>query len=112
MTVLLIKDGEIVPLTHLQRRMRMSHIASVFLDAGYRVDWLTSNFDHASKTHRDCSRRRSITGITLWQLRNIGYEKNNGIRRLLQNEFLDCKLPFFYYFMDIAIKLSLSHSLL
>lgn len=84
MRALLIKDGEIVPLKDSDRRMRMSHIGETLINRGYEVDWITTNFDHASKTFRRSDRtKKTSTGIRVIQFASLGYRSNGDVMRLL-----------------------------
>jgi len=92
MKALLIKDGEIVPFSKSDRRMRMSHIGDVLIDHGYEVVWITSDFDHVSKSFRRSPTNKTVTGISIKQLSSFGYRSNGDAKRLLHTVWFAIKL--------------------
>ncbi len=91
--ILLIKDGEIIPIRKNDRKMRVSHLMSYFKNNGYKTSWVTSNFLHSQRTfikNKDLNINKNII-----LLKSIGYFNNKSPRRLIHTLLFSLKLFFF-----------------
>ena len=97
-TILLIKDGEIIPISDNKRCSRNSHLMSYFELKNYKNIWLSSNFDHGSKKFiRERYIQREGKRIILF--RGLGYKNNNSIKRLIHTLIFSLK-AFKYIFIN------------
>jgi len=96
--ILLIKDGEIIPLKKNDRRMRVSHLMHYFKKNGYKTTWITSNFLHSQRTFIKKTDLRNNKNIIT--LKSIGYFNNKSPRRLIHTIFFSLEL-FIFLFKNI-----------
>ena len=89
-TILLIKDGEIIPISDNERCSRNSHLMSYFKLKNYKNIWLSSDFDHGTKKFiRERYIQREGGEIILF--RGLGYKKNNSIKRFIHTLIFSLK---------------------
>ena len=91
--ILLIKDGEIIPLKKNDRRMRVSHLMNYFKKNGYKTSWVTSNFLHSQRLFIKTKDLNQNENIIL--LSSIGYFNNKSPRRFIHTIFFSIKLFLF-----------------
>ncbi len=91
--ILLIKDGEIIPIKKNDRRMRVSHLISYFKKNGYNTSWITSNFLHSQRAFVKKKDLKNNENIIL--LKSIGYFNNKSPRRFIHTIFFSLELFIF-----------------
>ena len=94
LSILLVKDGEPLPLHSNAKKLRTSLIASEMLRRGHEVTWFTSTFDHYEKSyHARSDKKISINENYTMELKYCGgYKKNLSLARVLHHWRLSRKL--------------------
>lgn len=81
-----------------KRGTRFPEIAEMLHDAGYDVEYITTNFSHAYKAHfpqEDIERSRSLVPYSLTVLKIPGYTANISVRRVICNLLMALKYLFY-----------------
>lgn len=88
MNIWVIRDLEPLPTDPDRRRlMRTAMLCDALIEAGHRVTWFTSSFDHYRKRHRTRTDQslRTPAGLAIEVLVCRGYRRNVGLARVLHN---------------------------
>ncbi len=88
MNIWVIRDLEPLPTDPDKRRlMRTAMLCDALVEAGHRVTWFTSSFDHYRKQQRSASDQSltTPTGLNIEVLACRGYRRNVGVARVLHN---------------------------
>ncbi len=80
--ILIIKDGEIIPITKDDRKMRVSHLMEYLKNKNYKCTWITTNFLHSEKrflNNRKINKRNGYIRL----FKSLGYYRNTSPRRFI-----------------------------
>ncbi len=80
------------------RPMRGMNLSNELVKQGHEVWFISSDFDHFSKTHRHQSDQiiKVNSNLNLWLIKSRGYKRHVGIQRLLDHAQLGFKLRKIY----------------
>ena len=82
--IFLIKHSEPIPEDEDNVRLMRTGLLFNFLSIDHKVTWLTSRFDHFSKTHRD-SGEYKLLNSTIVKIKSPGYKSNTSVKRIIDD---------------------------
>jgi len=99
--IFIVTIGEPLPLRNSSMRLlRAGRLAEFLADRGFETIWLTSDFDHFTKSKIHAKDLKEKTNLDIKLVKTIPYRKNISLTRGLSHLFLSLKIFFILLFRN------------